>query len=81
MTVKVQRWGNSLGLRISKVLAKGAHLRDGSEVDLQLEKGRIVVVPVRPRRRYDLETLLAGYRPEHFHGEVDVDAPVGKEVW
>ena len=81
MTVKVRRWGNSLGVRIAKPLAEGIHLREGAEVNVRLEQGRIVVEPVRPRRRYSLVSLVAGMTPSRRHEEVEVSGPVGNEAW
>lgn len=81
MAVKIQRWGNSLGLRISKVLAEHAHIRDGTRVDVRLEEGRLVVAPLRARKKYRLEDLLAHVTPENLHGETPTGGPVGKEDW
>ena len=79
MAVKaIQKWGNSLGLRIPKDVAERAHLREGSIVDVSAEDDRVVVTPAR--RRYSLRDLLAGVRKDNLHGEVDTGEPVGKEV-
>ena len=79
MRVAVQKWGNSLAVRIPRALAQAVHLERGGHVDLGVEDGRLVAVPVR--RRYSLEELLASVEDEQLHGEVDWGAPVGKEAW
>ena len=58
MVTKIQKWGNSLGLRIPKAVARGAQVREGTTVMLAVSNGRLIVAPVQPRA-YDLETLLA----------------------
>jgi len=77
---KVQKWGNSLGLRIPKSFAEQAGVEAGSEVDLSVEDGELVV---RPRRvpRYDLKDLLQGVTAKNVHKEVETGDPVGREVW
>lgn len=82
MLTKVQKWGNSQGLRVTKALLDEARINVGDAVNVSVRKGRIVVEPVtRVRGRYDLKTLIArmpkGYQAE----ELDWGSPVGKEVW
>jgi len=69
-----------LALRIPKAFAEEVGIEQDGEVDLSVEKGRLVVVPpVTPS--YTLEELLAGIRPSNLHEETDWGPPVGKEVW
>ncbi len=82
MLTKVQKWGNSQGLRFTKTLLDEARINVGDEVKVSIRKGRIIVEPVvKVRGRYDLKTLVANmpkrYRPE----EQDWGPPVGKEEW
>jgi antitoxin MazE len=80
MRTRVQKWGNSLALRIPKAFAQEVGLEQDGEVDLSVEKGRLVVVPpVIPS--YTLEELLAGIRPSNLHEETNWGPPVGKEIW
>jgi len=58
---KIQKWGNSLGLRVPKPLAEEAGVAAGSEVDISVEDGDLIVRPSR-RPRYELGELLGGYR-------------------
>lgn len=80
MQTKIQKWGNSLGLRIPKSFAEQAGVEAGSEVDLSVEDGDLVI---RPRRspRYALKNLLRGVTDENLHEEVETGAPVGREAW
>ena len=76
----VQRWGNSLALRIPSAYAEETHLGVGSEVDLVLKDGSLVVRPVR-RKKHSLKKLLAGITASNRHDFVDTGAAVGQEVW
>jgi antitoxin MazE len=80
MRARVQKWGNSLAVRIPKNLAQEAGLSSESRVELTLVEGRLVVEPVAEEVP-SLEELLAQITPENRHAEVDWGAPVGKEVW
>ncbi len=80
MLTKVQKWGNSLGLRIPKSFAEEASVKEGSTVDLSVKDGQIVVRAVR-QRKYELRELLAGVSAENLHGEISTGAPRGRESW
>jgi antitoxin MazE len=80
MQTKIQRWGNSLGLRIPRSFAEEAGVDVGSEVDLSIQDGDLVVKPAR-RRTYQLEELLRKVTVRNLHDEVDTGGPVGREVW
>lgn len=79
MQTKIQKWGNSLGLRIPKSLAEQAGVEAGSDVDLSVEDGELVV---RPRRlpSYKLKDLLQAVTPKNVHKEIDTGFPVGREA-
>jgi antitoxin MazE len=80
MHTRIQKWGNSLGLRIPKSLAEEAGVEAGSEVDLSLEDGQLVVTPTR-QRKYRLRDLLRKVTSENVHDEIDTGGPVGREGW
>jgi antitoxin MazE len=80
MRARVQRWGNSLALRIPRAFAAETAIEQGSEVELTLDEGRLVVTPVADRH-YSLEALLAEVTPENLHDEVNLGSPEGDEAW
>lgn len=82
MVTKVQKWGNSQGLRFSKDVLEEAQIGVGDDVQVSVRGGRIIVEPLtKVRGRYKLKELVAkipkGFRSE----EVDWGAPAGKEAW
>jgi antitoxin MazE len=79
MQTKVQKWGNSLGVRIPRAFAAQARIRAGSEVDISLERDGLRVKPVR--QRYRLRELLRKIDARNRHGEVATGGPTGKEAW
>ena len=80
MNTTVQKWGNSLAVRIPRSVAKDSHLHQGSVVDIALIGGKIVV---KPRRQlpYTLAQLLKGVTPRNRHVELDWGGRVGQEAW
>ena len=80
MHAKIQKWGNSLGLRIPKPFAEEVGLREQGEVELSLVKGALVVRPLR-KPSFTLEGLLAGVTSRNRHSEVQSGIPVGREAW
>jgi antitoxin MazE len=80
MKTRIQKWGNSLALRIPKPFAEEVHLSEDSAVDLTVRNGKLVIVPtVEPE--YTLEDLVRQITPENRHGETDTGTPVGHEIW
>lgn len=80
MRIKVQKWGNSLALRIPKPFAEEAAVKEGEVVDLSLEEGRLVVAPVTSGR-YRLKLLLKKVTKTNLHREIDTGGSVGRESW
>ena len=79
MLTKVQKWGNSLAVRIPSAFAKEIGLYPDTEVELKLEDNRLVIVP--NNRKKQLEKLLEQITPENLHSEVDWGKKSGKEEW
>ena len=80
MVTKIQKWGNSLAVRIPKALAAEAGLKQGKAVDLRYEDGELRIRK-RARKRYDLDEMLASVPDDFDEGEWDTGPPVGNEVW
>ncbi len=80
MRARIQKWGNSLVLRIPKSFATEAGIDQDAVVDVSLVDGKILVRPL-PRRRRTLEELVAGITEQNRHGEIDTGPSVGKEAW
>lgn len=80
MKSRVQKWGNSLALRIPKSFATEAGLREDMPVELSLREGEIVIQPLS-RAPLTLDELLRGVTKENLHGEWDTGPAVGREAW
>ncbi len=80
MKTKVQKWGNSLGLRIPKSLAEDAAVKEGTTVDVSLSNGTLTIRPL-PETSYALKDLLSQVTNQNLHGEVSFGQPEGQEAW
>jgi antitoxin MazE len=78
-TTQIAKWGNSLGLRLPKAVAREARIDDGDIVDVSVENGAVVIRASRPT--YSLEQLVARITARNRHDESDWGMPVGHEVW
>jgi antitoxin MazE len=80
MITKIQKWGNSLAVRIPRSVVQDTHLSSGHSVDVAVQDGQIVIVPAR-RPRFRLDELLKGVTAQNRHRECDSEVAVGREVW
>ena len=80
MKTRVQRWGNSLALRIPKSFAEEVGLTADSPVDLRLSEGSLIVEPVLQPPPV-LEDLLSRVQESNLHAEIDTGLARGGEIW
>lgn len=80
MKTRIQKWGNSLALRIPKSFAQELGFDRDVTVDLSLEDGKLVVVPAT-EFPMALERLLEQITEDNIHREIDTGSAVGEEVW
>jgi antitoxin MazE len=79
MVTSIQRWGNSLAIRIPKPFAAQAQLAEDTDVEITLDGDRIVITPAA--RQWNLEKLLRKISASNQHHEVQWGDAKGKEVW
>ena len=77
MQTVVQKWGNSLGIRIPSVFVKEFDLRNGSSVEILEEEGKLIIKP----GKVTLEQLLSQVTEDNIHEPWETGPSVGKEEW
>ena len=80
MNTQVGKWGNSLAVRIPGSYAKDLDLKEGTELDVTVVDGGLLLRARRPAA-FTLDELLAQITPENIHGETDWGQAVGREAW
>ena len=82
MLGKIQKWGNSQGLRIAKSLLQDLRMEVGDEVDISVKEGKIIISPAkRTRGKHNLADLVSRIPENYATEELDWGEPAGKEVW
>jgi antitoxin MazE len=78
MSAKIQKWGNSLGIRIPKSVAEKMKLTENSEVEVEHKNGAIIIFPAK--RKFSLEELVNQITKENIHHDEELKSE-GNEVW
>ena len=79
MYTTLQKWGNSQAIRIPKSILEKANLKENDSVELKVEDGNIMVIPLN--KHITLKERIAAYGDEDASEEWDTGKPKGKEVW
>lgn len=79
MKTKIQKWGNSLAVRLPKSITEQKELREGLGVSVLLKDNQIVIEPVT--ENLSLESLLSKVSDKNLHQETDWSDMVGNEIW
>jgi antitoxin MazE len=79
MHTTIQKWGNSLALRIPKSFALETQINNGTEVEIKIKDKQLVISPVN-KEKYNLDTLLSEITNSNVHKEIDFGELEGKEL-
>ncbi|NTV52083.1 MAG: AbrB/MazE/SpoVT family DNA-binding domain-containing protein [Candidatus Firestonebacteria bacterium] len=79
MNTKIQKWGNSLALRIPSGFAKSMHIANGAAVDVSLKNNKLIIAPSVEKKML-LEEMLEKVTPKNIHAEIKSGHAVGKEL-
>ena len=80
MQTTVQKWGNSLAVRIPVSLTRETGINDGSSIDISVDdSGTIIIKPTT--KKYILSDLLKKINSLNLHDEVQTGDPIGNEIW
>jgi len=80
MKTRIQKWGNSLAVRIPRPFAEESNLHEDSAVDISLRNGKLVVAPLQ-EQEFTLEHLVKGITPQNRHTEIETGEAIGNEIW
>lgn len=80
MTTNIQKWGNSQGIRLPKVLLDALNWHENEEIELTAKDNTIVITKAKPQRK-TIQELFEGYDGEYEHTDIDWGEPMGAEIW
>ena len=80
MTTKIQKWGNSLAVRLPKAVIENFKLRAGSPVNIKVGQKSIQIKPARekPLQLNELVKLISSH---NRHDSVDWGQRADREIW
>jgi antitoxin MazE len=79
MEIKVQKWGNSLAVRIPKIYAKEINIDQGSAITINRKDNKLILEPKQKEEK--LKALLSKITDENIHDEIETGEGVGNEAW
>ncbi len=79
MEISVQKWGNSLAIRIPRVYADEMNVNQGTRLTINKEDNKLILEPTQKKKK--LEALLANVTSENIHDEIETGNGVGNEAW
>ncbi|MEO5646312.1 MAG: AbrB/MazE/SpoVT family DNA-binding domain-containing protein [Candidatus Paceibacterota bacterium] len=80
MTTTVQKWGNSLGIRIPKDVAEAIGAQEGKVLLISTQHQKMII-ELAPQKKIDIEKLLKKITPKNSHDEIEWGDTLGEEVW
>jgi len=80
MTTTIQKWGNSQGIRLPKIILDDLKMSEGEEVEIFAGNNAIIIRTVAKKRK-SIQELFADYKDDYEPESIDWGAPVGKELW
>ncbi len=81
MTTTIQKWGNSQGVRIPKILLDSINWSENEEVSINIEEDKLVIKKAKTQNRKNIKELFKDYKGEYKPEEIDWGEPKGEEIW
>ena len=81
MSTKIQKWGNSLAVRLPQYLIEKLGLEAGTTVDIEEESGKVITIKPTANMKLSLKKMMSQVTDENKHELVDWGGPFGKEIW
>lgn len=78
MKTVIKKWGNSLGIRIPKVIVNDLSLKDGTIIEIDEQDDKIILYT---KKHYLLDKMLENITSENLHSEMASGKAVGNEIW
>lgn len=79
--LKIQKWGNSQGIRLPKKMLEMLDLKINDSVLIEEDVNCLKIRKVKNEKRKTIKELFANYDGDYEKQEIDWGEPVGKEIW
>ena len=81
MTTTIQKWGNSQGIRIPKILLETVNWNEDEKIVILVEDNKLIIEKAKDKRRKNIKELFENYEGEYEPIEIDWGTPEGEEIW
>lgn len=81
MTVKIQKWGNSQGIRLPKYLLENIDWKDNESLKIKIEKGKLIIEKEEKNKRKNIKELFAEFDGQYDNPNIEWGEPTGEEIW
>lgn len=82
ITINLQKWGNSQGIRIPKAILDLLHWQSNESLSLIAKNNKIIIEKKRvPKKKVSIQELFKDFEGTYIHEEIDWGKPQGKEIW
>lgn len=80
MEARLQKWGNSDGIRIPSSILKSLNLKTNDKVNIKEENNKIIITKLK-EEKISLEERFKSYKGHNLCKDFEWDEPKGKEIW
>ena len=80
MEAKVQKWGNSVEIRIPSSILKSLNIKTNDILNIEQEEDKIVI-RIPKKKKISLEERFNNYHGENLSKDFSWDDPMGEEIW
>ena len=80
MEARLQKWGNSDGIRIPSSILKSLNIKTNDKLDLILDGDKIVISKSK-KDKVSLKERFEKYDGQNMAKEFKWDDPQGREIW
>ncbi len=81
MTTTIQKWGNSQGIRIPKVILDTVNWEENEQIIISIENDMLVMKKAESKKRKNIKELFKNYKGDYEPIDVDWGNPEGREIW
>ena len=81
MTTTIQKWGNSQGVRIPKMLLDSVNWSENEQITIKVDNGKLIIEKTKDRKRKNIKELFKNYKRNYEPEKIDWGEPKGEEIW
>lgn len=80
METRIQKWGNSDGIRIPSNILKSLNIKTNDILNIE-QDGEKIIITVPKKKKISLEEKFKEYHGKNLAKEFSWDENIGREIW